>query len=414
MSLLNSLNVTSNTSGNLSKKMEIVGDNINNAGTAGFKGSRAEFSEVLHSQSMGVDGGTQAGVGAVIDDSTRDISQGTLKSTSSTTDLAIDGNGFFVVETKFGKAYTRDGSFHFDREGHLVNSDGHKILGFNGKEGKESNAVSPLKISRKTLSPTSTTKVNMHMNLDARENVKVFNPQNPRETSNYERSITVLDSKGNQRSIDVYFTKTANGTWTYNAMANGEDLDPQVEGKKVVGTGIVNFDDKGKMVGESSMDVSANFKDTGAQEFNVALSNNGRNTTQLGTKSSLHDNTRDGSEAADIAGIGFDQGGALTLRYSDGRSEQLGKIAVADFASEQGLRRIGQNLFLENASSGQASLGKSGEAGRGDVLTSSLEQSNVDLTTNFIDLMTTQKNFSANAQAMTAVDGLLQKVINLR
>jgi flagellar hook protein FlgE len=414
MSLLNSLNITSNTAGNISKKMEIVGDNINNAGTAGFKGSRAEFSEVLQSESMGVDGGNQTGAGSAISGSTRDISQGTLKSTNTATDLAIDGKGFFVVETDFGKAYTRDGSFRFDKEGHLVNSDGQKVLGFNGEAGKESSAVAPLKISRKDLNAVATTQVNMQMNLDARENIKVFDPLDPSATSNYERSVTVLDSEGNQRSLTVYFTKTADGAWSYNAMANGEDLDPQVEGKQVVGTGLVNFDDKGTMVGESSMDVSANFKDTGNQEFTISLSNKGRNTTQLGTSSNVHSNSRNGSEKADVAGIGFDKGGALTIRYSNGRSEQLGKVAVANFTSEQGLRRIGQNLFVENASSGQASLGMSGQEGRGDILNNSIEQSNVDITNNFIDLMTTQKNFSANSQALSAVDGLLQKVINLR
>ncbi|WP_127716002.1 flagellar hook protein FlgE [Halobacteriovorax sp. HLS] len=414
MSLLNSINISSNTSNSLSKKMEIVGDNINNAGTAGFKGSRAEFSEVLSSQAMGVDGGQQQGMGAVIDDSTRDISQGTLKSTSSMTDLAIDGKGFFVVETKFGKAYSRDGSFHFDREGHLVNSDGHKVLGFAGKEGQESAAVAPLKISRKELPAKATTNVSMHMNLDARENNKVFDPLDPNETSSYQRSMTVLDSKGEQRNIDVYFTKTADNTWTYNAMVDGADLDPAVDGKQIVGTGAVNFDAQGNMIGDSSMDISANFKDTGNQEINISLTNNGNKTTQLGTTSNVHSNKRDGSEAAGVVGLGFDQGGAMTLRFSNGESEQIGKIAVASFTSEQGLRRVGQNLYTENASSGQASLGKSGEDGRGDVLTSVIEQSNVDLTNNFIDLMTTQKSFSANAQALSAADGLLQKVIALR
>lgn len=414
MSLLNSFNVTSNTTNNLSKKMEIVGDNINNAGTAGFKGSRAEFSEVLSNQSMGADGGSEVGMGSTLDSSTRDISQGTLKRTSSATDLAIEGKGFFVVETDFGKAYSRDGSFHFDKGGHLVNSDGHKVLGFNGKEGKEANTVSPLKIERGSLNAKSTTEVGMHMNLDARENVKVFDPLDPRATSNYERSITVLDGAGKQQSVNVYFNKAADGSWTYNAMANGADLDPQVEGKQVVGTGVVSFDPQGNMIGDSSMEVSANFKDNGQQSFTLSLTDKDRKTTQLGTESMVHSNTRNGSEAADVEGIGFDKGGALTLRYTNGQSEQIGKIAIGDFASEQGLKRIGQNLFVENASSGQVSLGKSGEDGRGDVLTSSIEQSNVDLTNNFVDLMTTQKNFSANSQAMSAIDSLLQKVIGLR
>ena len=414
MSLLNSFNVTSNTTTGLSKKLEVVGDNINNAGTAGFKGSRAEFSEVLANEGMGADGGNQLGMGSVMDSSTRDISQGTIRNTTSATDLAIDGKGFFVVETDFGKAYSRDGSFHFDKQGHLVNSDGHKILGFNGKEGKESSAVEPIKIQKGSLNAKSTTQVGMHMNLDARQPVKVFDPLEPRESSNYERSITVLDGSGKQRSLNVYFTKTADGAWDYNAMIDGSELDPQVEGKQLIGTGAVNFDAKGNMIGDAKMDVSANFKENGQQDFSISLTDKDRKTTQLGTDSMVHSNTRNGSEKADVSGIGFDKGGALTLRYTNGQSEQIGKIAVADFTSEQGLKRIGQNLFVENASSGQASLGKSGEDGRGDILTNSIEQSNVDMTNNFVDLMTTQKNFSANSQAMTAIDSLLQKVIGLR
>ncbi len=414
MSLFQNLNITSNTSNQLGKKLEIVGDNINNAGTNGFKGSRAEFSEMLNTASMGADGGNQVGAGAVMDNSTRDLSQGTLAHSNSATDLAIDGNGLFAVDTPFGQAYTRDGSFHFDKEGFLVTSDGHKVLGFNGDEGKEANVVAPLQLASGNMNSTATSNVSLTMNLDAREDVKVFDPQNPRETSSFERSITVLDAKGEQQSLNLYFTKTANGNWSYNAMAKGSDLEPAVEGNVLIGTGTVSFDQKGVMQNDSGLEATTVFKGGEEQTINFSLTSKGVATTQFGTDSSVSSNVRDGSTSGSVVGLGFDQGGAMTIRYDNGESRQIGKVAVAKFTNEQGLRKVGQNLYVGNQTSGQVSLGQSGKNGRGDIKTNAIEQSNVDITDNFVDMMKTQKSFSANSQAMGAIDSLLQNVIGLR
>ncbi len=414
MSLFQSLNVTSNTSNQLGRKLEIVGDNINNAGTTGFKGNRAEFSEMLVDASIGVDGGNQIGAGAVIDGKTRDLAQGTLSNTDSATDLAIDGNGLFAVDTPFGQAYTRDGSFHFDRDGFLVSSDGHKVLGFNGEEGRESNSVAPLRISKGNMNPVATSNVKMTMNLDAREDIKVFDPLSPRETSSFERSVTVLDAKGEQQSLEVYFTKTSDGNWSYNAMANGDDLEPQVEGKVLVGTGNVTFDDKGYLQNDSGLNATATFKGGEQQAINISLTNKDEPTTQFGTDTSVSSNSRDGNTGGSVVGLGFDQGGSMTLRYDNGKSVQLGKVAIAKFANEQGLRKVGQNLYVGNQTSGQVSLGQSGKEARGEIRTNALELSNVDITNNFVDMMKTQKSFSANAQAMGAIDSLLKNVIALK
>lgn len=414
MSLFQNLNVTSNTSNQLGRKLEVVGDNINNAGTNGFKGSRAEFSEVLNSTAIGVDGGDQVGAGAVLDSTKRDLSQGTLANTGSATDLAIDGNGLFAVNTPFGQAYTRDGSFHFDKEGFLVTSDGHKVLGFNGDEGQEANIVAPLQISNGTMNASSTSNVNLTMNLDAREDIKVFDPQNPRESSNFERTVTVLDANGKEQSLNLYFTKTAAGNWSYNAVADGKDLEPQSEGKVLIGSGNVTFDDKGVMQNDSGLEATTTFKGGQEQTINFSLTSKGEATTQYGTDTSVSSNVRDGNEVGSVVGLGFDKGGAMTLRYDNGKSVQLGKVAVAKFSNEQGLRKVGQNLYVGNQTSGQVSLGQSGTTGRGEIRTNAIEQSNVDITSNFVDMMKTQKSFSANSQAMGAIDSLLKNVISLR
>ena len=414
MSLFQNLNVTSNTSNQLGKKLEVVGDNINNAGTNGFKGSRAEFSEMLTTASIGADGGNQQGAGAVLDNSMRDLSQGTLANSDSATDLAIDGNGLFAVDTPFGQAYTRDGSFHFDKEGRLVTSDGHKVLGFNGDVGREANVVAPLQLAKGDMGAAATSNVSLTMNLDAREDIKVFDPQNPRETSSFERSITVLDAKGEQKSMDLFFTKTANGTWSYNAIAKGSDLEPAVEGNVLLGTGTVTFDEKGVMQNDSGLEATTAFKGGEQQTVNFTLTSKDVPTTQYGTDTSVSSNVRDGHEGGSIVGLGFDPGGAMTIRYDNGKSVQLGKVAVAKFTNEQGLRKVGQNLYVGNQTSGQVSLGQSGSQGRGDIRTNAIEQSNVDITDNFVDMMKTQKSFSANSQAMGAIDELLKNVIALR
>ena len=257
MGILQSLNIGVTGLAASGHGMSVVADNIANSGTTGFKSSRAEFQDVLAtSLKEGVDGGDQMGAGVKLAHIKPVFTQGNISRTESITDLAINGNGFFSIEAPFGKGFSRDGSFHFDKEGYMVNSDGYKVLGFSADEnGKITNKLDPIKLGSTTIPATATKSVNMMMNLDSRENVKQFNIEKPEESSSFNSSLTVYDNVGTARIVTTYFNKVADNQWEYHAVVDGKDAAGGIAGKPVeMAKGKVIFNDKGVLqdVQESS------------------------------------------------------------------------------------------------------------------------------------------------------------------
>ena len=405
--------------------MGVIGDNIANAGTNGFKSSRAEFQDVLAVSLKGIDGGDQFGAGTKLAHIKPVMTQGDVSRTESITDLAIQGDGFFKVKAPFGDGFSRDGSMHFNKEGQLVNSDGYKVLGFEANEKNEiTNKEAPIKLGNTTIAAKATTAVNVRMNIDSREEVKQFNIEDPDETSNFSHSVTVYDNVGTARLVTIHYNKEANNNWAYRVLAAGEDAEGGVEGKMVqMADGKLIFNEKGQLQEEQEGSNAFNFNKGAGQgqkiKFNWGESITEGGTgldamTQYGSDSAVARHTQDGSSAATLASMSFNDDGILTAVYDNGVSKNISQIGVAKFENNEALFKVGKNLFKESRKSGQAALGKPGDAGRGQVLSKSLELSNVDIANEFVGLMTAQRNFQANAKTLTTADQMLQEVLSIK
>lgn len=425
MGILRSFNIGVSGLNAHGQGMSVVGDNIANAGTFGFKASRAEFQDVLARSLKGIDGGDQFGAGTRLAHIKPMMNQGDVTRTESITDLAINGDGFFAVEAPFGRGFTRDGSLHFDKDGYLVTGDGNKVLGFGANEqGVINNSVNPIQLGNTTIPAVATSEVNVNMNLDSRVDVIEFDPNDPENTSNFSNAITVYDNIGTPRMVHLYYNKTADNQWTYRAMVDGVDADGGAPGTMVqMAQGNIIFSDQGQLQDVVEVNNAFNFADGAAPgqridfRFGQTLAEGGTGldaSTQYGSQSSVARHTQDGSSAATLASLSFNDNGVLTAAYSNGQSRNIAQVAIAKFENNEGLFKTGKNLFKESQRSGQAALGKPGEAGRGEVLARSLELSNVDLANEFVNLMTSQRNFQANAKTITTSDQMLQEVLNLK
>jgi flagellar hook protein FlgE len=426
MSILSSFNIGVTGLNAAGQSMAVIGDNIANAGTFGFKTSRAEFQDMLANSLKGIDGGDQVGSGTKLAHVKSMFTQGTVARTQSITDLAINGNGFFCINAPPGKGYTRDGSFHFNKEGFLVNSDGYEVNGFlPGEDGKLTNKIGEIKLGNTTIPATPTSEVKLSMNLDSREMPKTFDPKNPDKTSNFNNSITVYDSVGKARLVTLYFNRSPDaGTWEYHAMVDGQDAANGKPGEMVeMANGKLKFDQKGVLMEEIPAQNAFNFNQ-GAMvgqkidfDFGKSLKDGGNGLdaiTQYGSDSSVSRHTQNGSSAATLASMSFNDDGVLTAVYDNGVQRELGQVAIAKFENNEGLFKTGKNVFKETRKSGQAALGKPGADGRGEVLAKSLEQSNVDIANEFISLMAAQRNFQANTKTITTSDQMLQEVLQIK
>ena len=405
--------------------MGIIGDNIANAGTTGFKSSRAEFQDVLAVSLKGIEGGDQFGAGTKLGHIKPLMTQGDISRTDSVTDLALSGDGMFVIDAPAGRTFTRDGSFHFDKDGQLTTMDGYKVLGFQADEnGKIMNKTDAIKLGNTTIPARATKEVEMSMNLDSRMNKTEFNIESPEKTSNFSNSMTIYDNIGTARTVTAYYNKTDNNTWEYHIAADGKD----VEGGKPdtmyeMASGSLIFNDKGQLEEEKPSKNSFNFNKGAAKDqkinlnWGVSLKEGGTGldaSTQYGSESAMARHTQDGASAATLTSLSFNDKGILTASYDNGETRDVAQVAIAKFENNEGLFKIGKNLFKESKSSGQAALGKPGESGRGEVLSKSIELSNVDIANEFVNLMTAQRNFQANAKTLTTADEMLQQVLQIK
>ncbi len=425
MGILRSFNIGVSGLTATGQGMGVIGDNIANAGTNGFKSSRAEFQDVLATSLKGIDGGDQFGAGTKLSHIKSVMTQGDVSRTDSVTDLAINGDGFFKIEAPFGNGFSRDGSMHFNKEGELVNSDGYKVIGFQANEsGAVTNKEGPIKLGNTTIAARATENVKVNMNLNSLEDIKEFNIEDPEATSNFSNSMTIYDNVGTPRLVTLYYNKNANNNWTYRALADGKDAEGGEEGKMVeMASGNLIFNNKGQLQEEVENSNSFNFNKGAAPDqqikfdFGISVAEGGTGleaSTQYGSGSAVARHTQNGASAATLASMSFNDDGILTAVYDNGESRNISQIAVAKFENNEGLFKVGKNLFKESRNSGQAAMGKPGEAGRGEVLSKSIELSNVDIANEFVSLMTAQRNFQANAKTLTTADQMLQEVLNIK
>lgn len=404
----------------------VVADNIANSNTTGFKASRAEFQDIISKNLKGILGGNQIGRGVKIGAVNPILSQGNVDSTEKVTDLAISGDGYFKVKGTDGESFTRDGSFHFDREGYLVTNDNQRVQGFQADEkGRIINKLADIKFPRALTPAKGTTEIKMDLNLDSRvEANKKFNVKDPYSTSHYSTGIEMYDSQGNKHLVNFFFNKTADRTWEYKGLVDGKEVTGGEEGELAqVCQGKLVFTVDGKLDSQELSDSSFNFKGGALQgqkikiNFGDAIKEGGKGlegTKQYGKGSDLISWMQDGSAAGTITGLSFNDEGNLTAVYSNGQSSDLAQIALAKFENPEAMYKVGNNRLKESRDSGAPSLGAPGSNGRGKLFAKSLERSTVDLAAEFVNMIQNQRAFQANSKTITTTDELLNEIIQLK
>lgn len=415
MSILRTLNTGATGLSANGEALGVVSDNIANANTIGFKRSRANFQDMV--ASAGKSELNQVGAGSRLGKVEAMWKQGTLLSTEQATDLALSGDGFFVVNGTqsgvSGNFYTRAGQFHLDKDGFVVNGDNLKLQGYAADErGNVLGTVSDLRIGPTALPATRTANVKLGVNLSANNDPPpAWDISTPSTTSNFSSTMTVYDSIGNGHQVTTYFRKSEADPkeWNYYSVADGGEIVNGTKGTPSLGaSGSLKFDDKGALESETVVGSSWDFigATPGQQigfDFGTSTAEGGTGldgTTNFASPSTTNSSTQDGYAAGSVTGININATGTITGVFTNGQRRTLGQLAVASFKSVDGLNRVGQGLWVQTEDSGEALMGAASTGGRGAVVSGSLEQSNVDIGREFVDLISFQRGFQANSKVI--------------
>jgi flagellar hook protein FlgE len=431
MSVLSSMNSGVSGLKAESDALSVTGDNIANVNTSGFKAQRAVFEDVLgHSILAGTSTGLP-GSGVRVGDVQQMFTQGTLSNTGVSTDVALNGDGFFVVKgTVDGVSsnfFTRAGEFAIDKDGKLTNTSGLKVQGYQANgDGTFAASLSDVSAPTAALPARATTAISITANIDSSAPVitAAWDPQDPANTANFSTTMSVYDSLGNAHTADVYFRKTADNAWDYHVLVPGADLNPPVVGNSEIGAGALTFTTNGALDTEAvTTAVSATFGGgaTAAQpitlDFGTSIADGGTGldgTTQFAGPSNVSAQKQDGYASGDFSGVSVDGQGVVTGLYTNGEKIAMSQLGIAKFRSNDGLGRAGQNLWISTRESGTAAMGTAGSGGRGATTGGALEGSNVDLAAEFVSMIQHQRSFSANSKTITTADEMLQELISLK
>lgn len=404
----------------------VVGDNIANVNTPGFKRQRAAFEDVF---TLG-NGGAEPGGGVKLHSIQQQFTQGSLVNTGVSTDVALNGDGFFLVSGNVngvtGTFYTRAGQFFLDPSGRLVNPQGLQVMGRPiNPLGQLGASVVPLSVSTGSLAPQQTTEMQITANLDASAEVPLdpFDVNDPGATSNLSTSMPVYDSLGAAHSLDIYFTKVGPNEWQYHAVVSGDELDPIQPGTNVeVGSGQLSFDSDGALAQFAESPINVNFAGaTPGQVVELSFGNpiadggSGLDgTTQFSMAGGVSSQSQNGFASGDLSGINITADGTVLGLYSNGRSVPVGQLQVAKFRATEGLARAGQNLWAETSESGTAAVAAPGSGGRGTLTSGAIESANVDLGEEMVSMIQHQRAFSANSKVIATADQMLSELMQLK
>ncbi|HDY82113.1 MAG: flagellar hook protein FlgE [Gammaproteobacteria bacterium] len=403
----------------------VIGNNIANSSTTGFKSSRAEFADVYATSLLGA-GGNAIGKGVSLAGVTQEFTQGNISFTNNALDLAINGNGFFLLSDDGASLYTRAGNFQVDREGFLVTNEGHRLQAFGvNSVGEIAGQAGDLQLDTSLIDPNPTGLADLTANLDSREiapavpfggpfDAFAMPPTVPDPDSfNATTTVTIYDGLGNAHAMSTYFVKTAN--------ANEWEVHSLVDGVTTSGPDTLTFQSNGKFDPTTlPVDISINGWNplnenglpTGAdpQDLTISMSQ----FTQFGAEFAVSSAVQDGFTTGQLHGLEIDDTGVVFARYTNGQARALGQIAIAGFSNPNGLQPTGDTSWAETFSSGAATLGAPGSSGLGVLQSGALEGSNVDITEQLVNMIVAQRNFQANAQVIQTEDTITQTVINLR
>ncbi|MCC6249805.1 MAG: flagellar hook protein FlgE [Rubrivivax sp.] len=407
-----------------SKNLSVIGNNIANANTFGAKVSRAEFSD-MYAMALNGAGSTGIGIGTNLATVSQQFTQGNIRTTENPMDLAINGAGFFQLTDGVSPiTYSRNGQFKLDRDGYVVNNSGLRLMGYaaNALGTIQPGQAVPLQLPTAGVAPQATSEIELEANLDARQGVTrpaaaPFIDFDDADTYNSATSLAVYDTLGNPVSLTYFFQKTADGAWDVYATANGTS----VAGTNAAPTPItsITFAADGSAptapAGPIAFDVPSTTNAAGAVTQPITgLMFDLTSSTQFGSPFGVTDLTQNGFAAGQLTAIAVENNGIVMARYSNGQSRPAGQVELANFRNPQGLQPIGDNGWMSTFASGDPVGGVPGDGNIGVLQAGALEESNVDLTSELVTMITAQRIYQANAQTIKTEDQVLQTLVNLR
>lgn len=393
-----------------STALNTIGNNLANLNTTAYKGQTTSFEDLFYQQigSSGSGNPLEVGVGTKVSGTTTDFTAGSIATTSSAANMALQGDGFFVVEQGGVQSLTRAGNFQLDSQGNLTTIDGQNVMGFpavNGVLG-QSTTLSPITLPIGGTQPAQQTQnVSLSVNLDS----------TAANGTQYSAPVTVYDALGQTHTATVTYTKTGASTWDYAVTLPSSDA----TGTPVNNTGTLTFDSTGKLVSPSGDVTGISFPGMadGSTDltFNMNLydSSGAPIVGQSASSSSVTATNQDGYASGTYQGFNVDSNGIVTANFSNNNSTVMGQIAIASVANEDGLARAGENDYQTTKASGVASIGVAGSGGRATIEDDALEQSNVDISTEFSNLIIAQRAFEANSKTVTTFDSVTQDAIGM-
>ncbi|ASK34811.1 flagellar hook protein FlgE [Alcanivorax sp. N3-2A] len=379
--------------------LDVVGNNIANSQTVGFKGSSVQFADVFT--------GAQVGQGTRVAAVLQDFSDGTLETTGRGLDLGLNGSGFFRYLQGDQVVYSRNGRLTMTQDGYLENAQGARLTGFPAGVGTGGQPEA-LRVPAGSMAAAATTQVEASFNLDADSEVidRGTVPFDPTDGDSYSYANTgsAYDSLGVQHTMTTYFTKTGENSW---------EVRVAVDGNPAANPGTLAFDGNGNLDEANSTFPAYEFTPGGgANEMAIAIDFDG--TTQFGNDFNMDSLNQNGYTAGALVGISIDNDGNVIGNYANEQSQVLGTIALANFRNAEGLEPAGDNAWVETGASGQPLLGLAGVGMFGTLQSGTVETSNVDLTSELVNLIIAQRNYQANTQTIKVQDEVLQSAVNLR
>ncbi|HMD96060.1 MAG TPA: flagellar hook protein FlgE [Terriglobia bacterium] len=416
------------------QELSVLSNNLANLNTVGYKGETAQFQDLFY-QEVGSNAGSngagdpvQVGAGAEVGSTPTDFTQGTLDSTGLSTDMAIQGAGFLLSQHGNVTQYTRDGNLSTNAQGYLVTSDGSEVLGYPAVNGvaNSSGALGPLQVNNGQSSPPqATSNVTLALNLNAGANADA--------TSAFSSEVAAYDSLGSAHVLTFTFTKTATNTWSYSVTIPATDVGTGAAGNPVVlaqstpGSSTMpplTFDANGNLTSPNpkipislTLPTGDTLADGGSLSsklaWNLVSSGGSAEITQVANPSATSSTQQDGYAAGSLTGFTVASNGTIQGSFTNGQTVALGQIALASFPNTQGLLRTGSNNYMASLASGLPTVGAPGSGGRGTISDGSLENSNVDIATQFAQLILAERGYQANSQAVKTEDQVLQTALSI-
>lgn len=443
MSLFSTMNTAASGLGVSSSNLSVIGDNIANMNTVGFKGTRSEFADYLPQDVFGLAGPSQLGKGAGMNNLQTLFGQGALASSENPLDMAISGDGFFIVSNGDTDYFTRAGQFYLDADGYIVNAQGLNLQGYNATNGTLGATINDLQIDVDPIQPATTSEIVATAQLDADTVVTggvagltldgtVDTLETAANAADFATSVTVYDSLGVAHEVTVLYEYAGGNSWNWYAVVDGNEVTDTtgglpgaaaVDGAFQISSGTVDFDGDGNPVAFTEVQTSAanawNFTGANAQDIGMdfgldaaGLPTDG-NVRMLAGESAVSGITQDGYPPGNLLSMTVDSDGILVGRYSNGEELVLGQVVLASFTANAELERVGGTLFRDTVGSGSPAVGAPDTGGRGKVAGNSLEQSNVDLEGEFVEMITSQRTYQANARMVDTANATLQELVQL-